>query len=261
MSNYSPLISTNDFSTQQLLSYYDNTITPNVNGWFYPLDIAIFHLLIKHIIQSQGDLCELGVAYGKSAIALSHLKSAQENLYLYDLFEDYPLEQAQHALATYGNTHNLIWNKVDLYQLNLTASPFSQPLKFLHIDACHEHSYCLRDLYNFSPFVADDGVIVLDDINDKEYPGINTAMSEYLLSEQGKEWCVFAIGFNKAYLCKKSYFTYMRNALITQIISLFTNVAFNFSELFGLNVVLMTSRHPLSYEKVIEFLQQESQIA
>lgn len=106
--------------------------------------------------------------------------------------------------------------------------------------------------------MADKGVIVLDDINDNEYPGINTAMSEFILSEKGREWCLFAIGSNKAYLCKKRYFTYMRNTLIEKMMTIFTNIPFNFSEIFGLNVVFMSSRHPLTYEKVIEFIRNES---
>lgn len=256
--NTNPIFNKKNLNINSFLNYYNTEIDKKVTGWMYPLDLIVFYYLFSKVIQSNGDVCELGVAYGKSAIGLSLLKKSEDNLYLYDSFPaEITPEHAKNLVDTYGINENIIWNICDLYEKKYTEIPFKNKLKFLHIDAGHEHTQVLFDLSNFSRFVLDDGIISVDDFNDPEWPGINTSITEFILSDEGKDWRIFAIGQNKAYLCKKQNFYSMRNSLVENVISQIGGVPFAFHEIMTYNVVIFNSNRPMKYEEVLNFLQTE----
>lgn len=250
-----------NFNIKSFLNYYDVVVDKKVTGWMFPLDLVAFYYLLTNSLQTKGDICELGVAYGKSAIALSLFRTWDENLYLYDSFPaEITPEHAKNLVESYGRNDRINWNICDLMKLKYTDSPFENKLKFLHVDACHDHTYVLHDLNNFSKFVSDEGIISVDDFNDPEYPGINTAITEFILNEEGKDWRIFAIGQNKAYLCKKQNFYLIRNLFIKNVIAELRSIPLNFSEIMQYNVINLATKHPMSYEKVLEFLEKESQL-
>lgn len=258
--NDKPIFNKNNMNINSFLNYYNSEIDKKVTGWIYPLDLIAFYYLFSKVIKSSGDVCELGVAYGKSAIALSLLKKPEDNLYLYDNFAaEVTPEHAKQLVETYGRNENITWNVCELYDLTYTENPFKNKLKYLHIDAGHEHSQVLYDLNNFSKFVLDDGVICVDDFNDPEWPGINTATTEFILSDEGKDWRIFAIAQNKAYLCKKDHYYYIRNSLIENIISEIGGIPFKFHEIMKYNVIIFSSNRPMTYEEVLQFMDTEKQ--
>ena len=112
----------------------------------------------------------------------------------------------------------MIWRLQDTTQLTTDDIEFENNLRFLHIDGCHEHSAVLSDLMLFSNKMKDDGVIVIDDFQDQEFPGVNSAAFEFSLSKANyKNWRVFAIGDNKAYMCQKKYAQQYQKALVDYI--------------------------------------------
>lgn len=248
----------NNMTIENILEYYQNTIDKQVTGWFYILDVALIHMIMKKLQKDvEGDVCELGVAYGKSAIGLSLCKETHQTLHLFDYFkEGISLEEAKSAVDKYGNGDKIAWNQIDLLTIKPGQLKFDKPLKFLHVDACHQHRYLLNDLKNFSAHMHEDGVIALDDINDMEYPGINSALAEFTLSEEGKDWVLFAIGANKAYICKKKNFKKYRDDLFDSAMKIFNGVPTNITEIFRYNVLTFTSRHPLSQEDMRKKLEE-----
>lgn len=245
---------------KSFLNYYNEIVDKKVVGWFYPIDIIIFFDIIKNIQTNiNGDICELGVAFGKSSIGLSLLKRNDENLYLYDFFvnPEISLESASSTIEKYGNKNNVEWRVQDLFKLNSDDIKFSQKLRFIHIDSCHQHAAVLKDLNNFSLHLKDDGVICLDDINDPNYPGVNTAVSEFILSEQGKDWRIFAIGANKAYLCKKQFFDFYRNTLVQNMMNTINQIGINFAEVFDEECVLLLGQQGLSETEIKEYIDRK----
>ena len=124
-----------------------------------------------------------------------------------------------------------------------------KPLKLLHIDGCHEHSAVLSDLMLFSNYMDDRGIIVLDDFQDQEYPGVNSAAFEFSLSNANyKNWRVIAIADNKAYLCQKKYQEFYQKKLVDYIEKAKQqyNVPFamhlGLRELLDINVLMCDSR-------------------
>lgn len=202
---------------QKYLYNFKNVVDKEVEGWFYPKDIIIIYGILNELQKPFGDICEIGVAYGKSAIMISQFKN-DNNFYLYDIFSEEARIIAEKNINKFGNGNNLIWRLQDTTQLTTDDIEFENNLRFLHIDGCHEHSAVLSDLMLFSNKMKDDGVIVLDDFQDQEFPGVNSAAFEFSLSKANyKNWRVFAIGDNKAYMCQKKYAQQYQKLLVDYI--------------------------------------------
>lgn len=235
---------------EQYLSHYKNVIDKEVEGWFYPKDIIITYGLLTEIQSDTfgGSVCEIGVAYGKSAIAISQFRG-RSKFYLYDIFDDSAKQIAEKNIAKFGNANDLIWRLQDTTQLKPETVEFETPIRFLHIDGCHEHSAVLSDLMLFSNFMTDDGIIVLDDFQDQEFPGVNSAAFEFSLSKSNwKNWRVFAIGDNKAYMCQKKYVEHYQKSLVDYIVRAKERYSVPFTmnmglrELLDINVLMCDSR-------------------
>ena len=59
---------------KEYLSNFKDVVDREVECWFYPKDIIITYGILNEIQKSSGDICEIGVAYGKSAIMISQFK-------------------------------------------------------------------------------------------------------------------------------------------------------------------------------------------
>ena len=232
----------------EYLSHYKNVIDREVEGWFYPKDIIITYGIMKEIQKPIGDVCEIGVAYGKSAIAISQFRG-DNKMYLYDIFPEEARQTAENNIRKFGNADNIDWRLQDTTKLKYVDMVFDNKLRFLHIDGCHEHSAVLSDLMMFNLQMSDDGVIALDDFQDQEYPGVNSAAFQFSLSPiNWKNWRVFAIGDNKAYMCQKSHQERYQKALVDYIVKAKReyNVPFEMHmglrELLDINVLMCDSR-------------------
>ncbi len=81
---------------EHYLRNYKEVIDKEVEGWFYPKDIIITYGILKELQKPKGDVCEIGVAYGKSAIAISQF-IGNNNFYLYDIFSESDKEEAENG--------------------------------------------------------------------------------------------------------------------------------------------------------------------
>jgi predicted O-methyltransferase YrrM len=226
---------------EQHLRHHKEVVDKEVEGWFYPKDIILICGFLQELIKVDGDVCEIGVAYGKSAITLAQFKG-NCNFYLYDIFDENARQIAEKNIlkfATKASKDSLIWRLQDTTELTSEDVVFSKPLKFLHIDGCHEHSAVLNDLMLFSNYMDDKGIIVLDDFQDQEFPGVNSAAFQFSLSNANyKNWRVIAIADNKAYLCQKKYQEYYQKKLVDYIVKAKEQYNVPFAMHLGLREVL-----------------------
>lgn len=203
------------------LRHHKEVVDKSVEGWFYPKDIIVIYGLLQEIIPISGDVCEIGVAFGKSAITIAQFKG-NCNFYLYDIFDEKAKDIAESNILKYTNNvskDKLIWRLQDTTQLTFDDIVFEKPLKFLHIDGCHEHSAVLSDLELFSGKMHEQGIMVLDDFQDQEYPGVNSAAFQFTLSKSNyMNWRIFAIADNKAYMCQKKYIGFYQKKLIDFVV-------------------------------------------
>lgn len=223
---------------QEYLYNFKNVVDKEVEGWFYPKDIIIIYGILNELQKPIGDICEIGVAYGKSAIMISQFKG-DSKFYLYDIFSEEAKDIAERNIRKFGDANNLEWRLQDTTSIKIDDLNFNNNLRFLHIDGCHEHSAVLNDLMLFNHKMKDNGIIVLDDFQDQEYPGVNSAAFEFSLSNANyKNWRIFAIGDNKAYMCQKKYAESYQKALIDYIEKAKEQYSVPFSMHLGLREVL-----------------------
>jgi len=105
--------------------------------------------------------------------------------------------------------------KQDLPKLKTSPSEIALgSLRLLHLDAVHDHPSVLNDLRNFAPLMAPHGVLVLDDYFDPNWPGVSTAMTEFCLSDQGRNFRPFASSKSKMYLCRREWVDIYQKSII-----------------------------------------------
>ena len=121
----------------------------SINGWFFVADQIAFHELItlQNRLNIGGDLCEVGVYQGKSLVFLSLLKSPENRLIGFDLFDGDDLEITKSNLKKFGSHEGVFLNKgltSDLQEEELDQI-LKIPTRFLHIDAGHEYHEVLEE--------------------------------------------------------------------------------------------------------------------
>jgi hypothetical protein len=149
-------------------------------------------------------------------------------------------------MNTFSLSDRIVYTQGDSATLPPSALHFEKPLRFLHIDASHQHPYVLKDLISFSPHVPKTGIICLDDINDAEYPGVNSAMVEFCLSSLGSTWRPFAIGANKAYLCHR----HLLRSYQSLLLNCGTFGKLSNATVLEVEVLLLHARYPKTVEEV-----------
>ena len=203
----------------QLISDYVNVHSNSVEGWFYPVDMVMFYFLdvAQKEARLAGDWCEVGVYKGKSLALLGMLAAEGERIHAFDLFPEDYLERTKEVLArfcpwqpdvkfTSGDTAE--YSSAQLRQI------IDRPLRMLHIDAGHEYHEVLHTLYHLAPFVDDAGIIVMDDYQDREFPGVGAAVLDFCQQAQPRQFVPFLAGANKMYLCSPHMSAYYQRGLL-----------------------------------------------
>lgn len=222
-----------------------------IAGWFFGLDQVIFFELfaMQNQYRAGGDIVEVGVYQGKSLVLLSLLKNQNENLLGFDLFGDDHEQITLENMALYGDGRGLKLIKGMTGELGegVLEELLPAPLRMLHIDAGHEYHEVLEQLMLFSPFVADAGIIAMDDYQDREFPGIEAAVLDFASIDRPRRFVPFFSGGNKIYLCASHFATTFQQFLIQQP---------NFkdrcrlSRVRDFNVLIARSKLPVSSENI-----------
>jgi len=190
----------------QALAAYINGGSDSVEGWLYRLDMVLWALLdsVQKSHHALGDLCEVGVYKGKALALLGMLARDQETVYGFDTYPNDWLADTQRTMASFcpwvsdiryvrGDTSTLASQELQ--------NIFPRKLRLLHVDAGHEYHEILHTLYLFAPFVAGEGVIVMDDYHDHEFPGVAAATLDFCRHHEARPFVPFLAGANKMYLC------------------------------------------------------------
>ena len=223
----------------------------DLEGWFYPGDMLSLSLLnsIHTTSNVKGNIVEIGVYKGKSFSFLSHLLKESETLIGYDNFPDDCYESTKLALENYGANVQYELIKADTSELNnddIKVMIAGKGIRILHIDAGHEYHEVFHSILSFSPYVINTGIIVMDDYNDPEFPGIEAAVLDFCEIDRPRRFVPFFSGANKIYLCS----THM--AQIFQEVILSNENIKNSSRLTVVRdfaIIKGFSKIPTSYEK------------
>jgi len=200
------------------IGQYLNVDSGKIDGWFYPMDMAACCLLneVQRSMGLAGSICEVGVWHGKSLVLFSHFLGEGERLLGYDLFPDDLKEKAWANVQKFGDPRSVQLHAGDTSKLTFERLKQELPegLRLLHIDAGHEYHEVLHQLALFAPFVKDGGCIIMDDYQDREFPGIEAAVLDFAERDRPRRFVPFLAGGNKMYICERGHAGRYQKALL-----------------------------------------------
>ncbi len=168
-------------------------------------------------INKSGGCCEIGVHHGKFYMMLNAVIEPPHSSYAVDLFDAQHLNIDKSGKGSlFAFTENL--RRYDRYngknteiiqgdstdaKLNLTARLGLGVARFVSIDGGHTAEHTLNDLKIAEQVVANEGVVIVDDILNYHWLGVIEGTLSYLNTRP--TLVPFAIGQNKLFLAKLSY--------------------------------------------------------
>jgi hypothetical protein len=145
-------------------------------GWFTALDFDLFDWLLSQQ-RPPGDLLEIGVFKGQSAVAIGgHLRPGEE-FRVCDIFErsDYDGLTRREFETNYRRFHSTLPSVVDDSSLNIRNYVEPHSCRFIHIDGSHLYEFIKSDIEAALDLATPDAIIVLDDYRTMHTPGVAAA--------------------------------------------------------------------------------------
>lgn len=171
----------------------------SVPGWLSEEDVALFERigLIQEASGVTGDILEIGVFMGKSAIVLGHLLGDGETLVAADLFDDvvsaadnadevaheYAGLNEQRFLDNYARYHQTPPEVIKGLSARLPKVLGRRKFRLIHVDGSHTYDVVRDDIANTRHFAGPDAIIVLDDWRTVHTPGVSAAIWESVTRE------------------------------------------------------------------------------
>lgn len=170
----------------------------DVRGWFPELDQVLFGWLLDRQTRrgERGDLLELGVYLGKSAIFLGSRLREGETLTVCDLFES-PAPDGDNGAETaksyasltrsafernYLSFHDELPRVIHAASSVIPGEVAARSCRFVHVDASHLYEHVRGDIGAARDALRPGGVVVLDDFRSEHTPGVAAATWEAVLN-------------------------------------------------------------------------------
>ncbi|MEV7977300.1 class I SAM-dependent methyltransferase [Streptomyces sp. NPDC086519] len=178
----------------------------DVPGWFPVLDQLLFDWFLNRQEKAglRGDLLEVGVYMGKSAIFTGRHLRPGETYTVCDLFEGDAPDDANQAEST--KSYSKLTRRV--FEQNYLAFHDELPrvlqgpsslvatevapgsCRFVHIDASHLYEHVHGDIGAARELLLPDGIVVLDDFRSEHTPGVSIAAWEAVLNRDLNPICL-----------------------------------------------------------------------
>lgn len=187
-----------------------------VPGFLTPRDAALMADLAgaQAGMGVRGDIAELGVFYGRSALVLGSALHPGDRLFACDRFdvpadgvpgwafdEARPPEEAFRArwAEAFGHDAALVLRAGDVRELR--PADLGAPARLVHVDAGHEYADVRGDLALAAESLHPRGAIVADDVLLPEWPDVTVALVDHIREGAGR-WVPVAVAQHKAVLCR-----------------------------------------------------------
>ncbi|MBB6418780.1 class I SAM-dependent methyltransferase [Streptomyces sp. AK010] len=178
----------------------------DVPGWFPPLDQMLFTWFLEQQknVGIKGDLLELGVYMGRSAILLGHHLQDGELFTVCDLFEGDAPDEANKAESSksyasltqrtfernYLSFHDTLPTVITGPSSLVDEKVAPDTCRFIHIDASHLYEHVYGDIGAAHDILLPEGVVVLDDFRSEHTPGVSVAAWEAVLNRGLRPICL-----------------------------------------------------------------------
>jgi hypothetical protein len=177
-----------------------------VPGWFELEDAVLFGVFNRIQVGAgvSGDLLEIGVYQGKSAILMGFFPQPGEELVVCDLFgaepdsaanrreneAHYPRLEERKFAQQYLRCHSTLPRVLKQSSLEIEPLVKGKRFRFVHVDGSHLYSAVRHDIELARRHAADDAVMVLDDIASDHTPGVTAAGWEAVTQTDFTPLCV-----------------------------------------------------------------------
>ena len=206
-------------------AYVDREIE-RVDGWLEVGD----KILIASLCEIQtgqgvtGSLGEIGVHHGKLFLLLYLYLHAGEKAFCVDVFEQQDLNVDGSGLgsesifldnlARYAEASRL--HLIKDTSLNIDPEAMIEAVgraRLVSIDGGHTAEITRNDMEKCEAFLADDGIVIIDDYFNPAWPGVSEGVIAYAEAGRGR-LVPFAIGRNKIFFCLPERRDGYRQALV-----------------------------------------------
>jgi SAM-dependent methyltransferase len=190
-------------------------------------DAALMFMAYNSLLYENGisgDVLEIGVHHGRSAVAIASLRGSGREFFTIDLFEDL---QAQNISSSgLGNKSAFLRNMSKFYENldflrlltvnsgDLSAKELGTDFSFCHVDGGHSATETYADLALTHQLLKPGGLIALDDYFNPAFPGVCEGAIKFMLDHENGLTPI-AIGFNKV-LYQKNPSTFSLNGLFAR---------------------------------------------
>jgi predicted O-methyltransferase YrrM len=176
----------------------------SIPGFSYPESFAIWDFFLSEQSEANagGNLLEIGVYHGQSALLLAHHAATTEHLVLVDPTDFVEAARKNVASVKTENIKIMKTRSDDESVRNLNQT-YGRTFRWIHIDGDHRAETVLNDLSVADRVLNPKGILCIDDFFSPRYPGITYAVIEYLQAHP-ENLTLFLCGFNKGYLVRPS---------------------------------------------------------
>jgi hypothetical protein len=181
-------------------------------GWCSP-DAVLLFCAYNQLIQEEGiagDVLEIGVYQGKSAIGTAALRKPGAKFVAVDLFEDLQAENVSRSGIGTGLEMKRVFlenvkrfhGETDFVRVITGSSAALRPedlgyaFSFCHIDGGHSATETYQDLVLCSTVVMPGGLVALDDYFNVQFPGVGEGAARFF-AQLPDGLRPLAIGYNK----------------------------------------------------------------
>lgn len=179
-----------------------------IEGWF-SFDAALLFTAYNQLIAAhgiRGDVLEIGLYHGLSAIATAALRGPGKVFYAVDLFEK--MQDQNVSRSGIGNRQLFERNMERFYpdlsfvkiiagpSAALNAKKLGKNFSFCHVDGGHSRRETCHDLALCHSLLLPGGLIALDDYFNVQFPGVCEGAVQFML-QHPHSLRPLAIGYNK----------------------------------------------------------------
>jgi predicted O-methyltransferase YrrM len=176
----------------------------SLKGWFNPESQAIWDCLLgwQESKKIAGNMMEIGVYHGKSALLMAHHASENETcLYVDPILNEQTCARLNSAHAGGPEKNEFIKAISEPLDHPQFLAKWQKSFRWFHIDGEHTGMAVATDLKIADALLHRQGILSLDDFLSPAYPQITQAVFHYL-AQNPTRLCLVLCGFNKGYLCR-----------------------------------------------------------
>ena len=197
--------------------YYSDRI----EGWMYQTTaLAMMELIwLQEEAGLAGNIAEIGVHHGCSALALIAAARPDETVIAIDLFDRQDLnvdDSGEGSLAAFQGHLQYLFPRAQVRTVAKSSVEIRgaekehglADLRFFSVDGGHTRALTLNDLEIADASLAPHGIAVLDDVFNVSWPGVVSGLFAFLA--RGPDLVPFAIFPNKVFLCRRPFAEFYR---------------------------------------------------